>query len=541
MDILPTAGILVGIAGIGYAALTLFRPDSDEAAAAGSPAMEERELSDISDLWTSKSLDFISIARLWRPIDTPQGKREVISMPRFTHRGLEDFWLENVEAKPSVKGIKKHVIRELMMLLDREGDCSSVVDKHQNEAERKLKTGGVGGLNTYQILRERVTLLDHTLRVAKIFATKVSHAVMLPDALIIALGHDIGKIPRFYDDLYRTGDHPILARYVLDSLPHFAAMPNRKDIEAVILKHHFTNPGEQLVRTLRDADMEARQEEIAMIIRSSRSQGEESDIDTTGDAEALPGLNNTRPNGPTPSSRVTESDPDSPHEEAPQIPGLRPAPAPHPAPSVVASPEIPPPSAGLDDSDVPRAGAVFFTEFAAEKDSPAKDEENTRQAKIVPLPSWYDRDLIMEALAAMINRVDTLNIDGRAQSTYLSVSTAHGEIWYQPEAVYLALRKASRNDPEMLAIEMNTEALVDLTYSVLKELDDDGEGPVIWDYAQKGFFTARALITTGKKKTYPRLLVPMRAAAFGMSPGTLEALKMPQLKSLVADVRLKNG
>jgi DNA polymerase III psi subunit len=91
----------------------------------------------------------------------------------------------------------------------------------------------------------------------------MNQAMLIPDALITGLGHDLGKIPAYQDTLYLTGDHPIISIIVLNKLPGFESMSNREEISLSIRQHHLLNPESTLGRALKEADHQIRLLEIS--------------------------------------------------------------------------------------------------------------------------------------------------------------------------------------------------------------------------------------------------------------------------------------
>jgi DNA polymerase III psi subunit len=216
---------------------------------------EEQTLANISRLWTGKEteLDFRDIARIWRT--TPEAKAEPKPPPAYSHAEIQEFhskWASH----PVVKEEKKEVIETILAILDRDGECPSVVQKNSSETERKYDP------NVFDRLAA-IPLWRHSLEVASQLATTMNQAMLIPDALITGLGHDLGKIPAYQDTLYLTGDHPIISIIVLNKLPGFESMSNREEISLSIRQHHLLNPESTLGRALKEADHQVRLLEIS--------------------------------------------------------------------------------------------------------------------------------------------------------------------------------------------------------------------------------------------------------------------------------------
>ncbi|MRR59263.1 MAG: HD domain-containing protein, partial [Deltaproteobacteria bacterium] len=216
---------------------------------------EQKRLDEISWLWIDREIELARIAFMWREQDEPPETGAKVIRPHFDHPEVDQFYEEFVASRPIVKGVRRTVIVKILQMLDKDGGCPSVVGKEEransHEAERDL------GDELYQFLA-RVPLWQHSLLVARKYATKFQYDVMLPDALIIALGHDLGKIPRYYQKLYKSGDHPALSTNILNGIPEYASLPNRTELSRVIMGHHFLVPGSPLAEQLKAADGEAR-------------------------------------------------------------------------------------------------------------------------------------------------------------------------------------------------------------------------------------------------------------------------------------------
>jgi hypothetical protein len=242
-------------AALGVYAVAQLRFSKSDSEDSDNARQEEQTLANISSLWTGKEteLDFRDIARIWRT--TPEAKAEPKPPPAYRHPEIQEFhskWASH----PVVKEEKKEVIEEILAILDREGDCPSVVQKNSSETERKYDP------NVFDRLAA-IPLWRHSLAVATQLAGAMNQAMLIPDALITGLGHDLGKIPSYQDTLYLTGDHPIISVIVLNKLPGFESMSNREEISLSVRQHHLLNPESTLGRALKEADHQVRLLEIS--------------------------------------------------------------------------------------------------------------------------------------------------------------------------------------------------------------------------------------------------------------------------------------
>ncbi len=156
---------------------------------------------------------------------------------------------------------QQEVCLHIVHLLDREGSCPSVVNVH-GDVEAALNE------NTYQILAQ-TTLLDHSLNVAhqvvKLLSdNKAWHVI--PDTLVAALGHDLGKLSSQRGSLYSLGEHPLAAGIPLAALPGFNELDRKDEILRAIKLHHKMPDG-LLGKTLKKADQLARQNELEEFVQ----------------------------------------------------------------------------------------------------------------------------------------------------------------------------------------------------------------------------------------------------------------------------------
>ncbi len=255
---------------------------------------EEQTLAHVSRLWTGNEteLDFRDIARIWRT--TPEARAEPKPPPSFRHPEIQQFHAQWV-AHPVVKAEKRAIIEGILSLLDREGDCPSVVQKNSSEAEKKYDQNVFDKLATIPLWR-------HSLEVATHITKSMTQAMLIPDALIAGLGHDLGKIPVYQDSLYRTGDHPIVSIIVLNKIPGYESMTNREDVSLSIRQHHLLATESVLGRALKDADQQVRLMEISTLTPDLSSTEQ-----FPGDALTL---------APTATARVCATVPLLPNKEA---------------------------------------------------------------------------------------------------------------------------------------------------------------------------------------------------------------------------------
>ncbi|MDD2466605.1 MAG: HD domain-containing protein [Desulfobulbus sp.] len=151
---------------------------------------------------------------------------------------------------------QRAVCLEIIHLLDREGQCPSVVDV-QGDVEAAWEQ------NTYRILA-KTTLLDHSFNVAEQVVNLLSdHQAwhVIPDTMVAALAHDLGKLKSARGSLYALGEHPLAAGAIISAIPGFKELSRKEDILRAIKMHHKLTEG-LLGKTLKKADQQARQQEL---------------------------------------------------------------------------------------------------------------------------------------------------------------------------------------------------------------------------------------------------------------------------------------
>ena len=221
---------------------------------------EKREtaLEGLAGIWTQKRKEESSPEKdKGKPSKEPEKKQSGTHKPdtvSFRDPDLNAFYIENVCSKAGFPHETRQVAEGILDILDREGDCPSVVNTH-GEIEASMETGAYNRL-------ARVTLREHAFDTAKEILRLVDPGPMTPMAIIAALGHDLGKIPAYRQHLYSLGDHPIISVTILDKISGFSEMPNRGDIITAIRDHH-RKPIDFFSIKLKEADQEARKKELA--------------------------------------------------------------------------------------------------------------------------------------------------------------------------------------------------------------------------------------------------------------------------------------
>ncbi|PIE59861.1 MAG: metal-dependent phosphohydrolase [Desulfobulbus propionicus] len=220
-------------------------------------AVPEIRLQDLSRLWTRegrRNIHISELSPLWRE-EEPQV------------RNIEEYSPDNPRAAAFMEKIRtwawfnkfpqqQAVCKQILMLLDKEGLCPSIVDINGD-------VEGGWDENTFQLLA-KTSLLDNSLNVAEqvvqlLSENKAWHVI--PDTMVAALAHDLGKLESIRGYLYSLGEHPLAAGRPLAAIPGFKELSKKEEILQAIKLHHKLPRG-LLGKTLKKADQLARQKEL---------------------------------------------------------------------------------------------------------------------------------------------------------------------------------------------------------------------------------------------------------------------------------------
>jgi hypothetical protein len=172
------------------------------------------------------------------------------------------------------------IVRFLLNLLEKRGNCSSVASKFKNDYDIKQFKRCNGnkdipvtsdGRTSYDIL-SAYSLLDHSIRVASMIIDEVksrtnTYSILMPKAIIVALAHDIGKAEKIaasavIDEVAKATDHPYLSAMIIKE--RFPEYSNIDEIVSIVQQHHLPidKSGSICAQALKAADQRARREEI---------------------------------------------------------------------------------------------------------------------------------------------------------------------------------------------------------------------------------------------------------------------------------------
>jgi HD domain-containing protein len=164
------------------------------------------------------------------------------------------------------QGVLVPVLR-MVDVLEEYGQCPSVV------LEAKTQDEEAGDLVSIRDTLAKVTLKDHTHRVTKhgiegLLATYKDPDPLIPKMLVACLGHDFGKIPGFRQSgIYSMRDHPAISVVKVKEMFEGQDVFWLDEVCQVIQSHH-RHVKDGFATLLKQADGQAREEEVAMVSQS---------------------------------------------------------------------------------------------------------------------------------------------------------------------------------------------------------------------------------------------------------------------------------
>jgi len=232
----------------------------------GKPEQEKIPLAEISKTWVKgektvetkkEEIHIAELAHIWRMDNAQHDQDEIIC--EFQSARIQDFYQKQIQPLRDA-AMQQAVCRQLLTLLDAEGQCPSVVNA-KDDFESSLNS------NVYTILG-KTNLIDHTLNVAEqilLLLENTDNKFMAPDMLVAAIAHDLGKFPSRKGYLYSMGEHPLVAGQILVGIEEFERLQRKDEILKAVKLHHKKAEG-LLGKTLKRADQLARQMEYDQTI-----------------------------------------------------------------------------------------------------------------------------------------------------------------------------------------------------------------------------------------------------------------------------------
>lgn len=470
-------------------------------------------LEDLSSIW-GKSKQVVvrleELSLLWRNMQIEENK--TAEEIHFFNDTVMNFFKKHIEGKPFFTGAVRKVLTNLLTLLDAEGSVSSVVSG-QNETESKIPK------NTYEMLAQ-VSLVEHTINVAEEIIKLAPYGPILPQAIIAALGHDLGKIPKYRNRYYALGDHPFISVTVFESIQSFKELVYAEDILKAVRDHHI-KPKEQLGEVLKEADQRARRRELSEVQKK---------VMLTADENTL---KQSEPNIPEVSDMIDAESDDEPKQtnQTYQTPSpnthFNQTLQPHQTSSNFFKQSKP-----NEDEEIPeifsyqpaKAAKQNSHEASSEIFISVSDKSNTKEVETPKKLElyWFNVDEFLKKLEPYVNQL----ISGR----WLACSFG-STVYVQPRLMWIVFKEMAQEKGmlEVLYAEADEEARRDYLYTVLsliKQHKDAVETSLIKDE----YFSAPFVVRMKNGETYRALYVPLKAQeAFSVSAGELEQRKEGKL------------
>lgn len=435
-------------------------------------------LQDLSELWErsekkeKRRIELEALSPLW----CDKSEKEFFECDLHLQDKRAVLFLEKLKSWQWFGNYRVHgkVCSSLLELLDKEGGCPSVVNVH----------GDIEGFwdeSTFNILGQ-TNLLHHTLNVAEQIIEDLddkNSKHIIPDALVAALGHDIGKLEANRGYLYSLGEHPLAAGRILEVTPGFGDLKKKDEILKAIRLHH-KQPDDLLGKTLKLADQKARQKELSEYSGGKFVPGENSDsVEQEAAVEEK-------------SPVVSESASVDPRGES--VKDVRPG------------------SFRQAHSD------IFGTE---EKITSKKEKE---QIDTVDVSSWFDPEQFLNDLKPAINKMS-----GR---TFMAFSMSNGYVFFQSKLLETIARKMAENAGclEIAALGKNSDDMRGVLLAIVDAFRE--KGFIAEEYVKPGYFGGYFDVQRGGKllKGY---YTPFHAEAFG-SISEMEAAKPKMLKNITS-------
>ncbi|MGB9810813.1 MAG: HD domain-containing protein [Dictyoglomus turgidum] len=217
------------------------------------------KLSALSHIW----LKYNKTTQEIQPEKIEEASQETVKVNTFNilPAPMEKFVSDIVS--PHMKAITeqgaKTLTEELIKLLVKHADVPSIVlsaNDKESQALMSVKTN-----------LAKVGLMEHSIGVTTrlielVKDTYIDPWQIIPEAIVVGLGHDIGKIPEFITGQYNTWEHPMIselkvAELVKDNPPLWI-----DHARSCIREHHLKNAKDQLTQLLQEADRDTRMVEL---------------------------------------------------------------------------------------------------------------------------------------------------------------------------------------------------------------------------------------------------------------------------------------
>jgi len=493
----------------------------------------------LSQLWATgevKQLRFDQLSELWRAPSAREKKKK--REPILKHEEITKFYLDRIKGRPFFLGDALSASIDLLELLDRDGDCPSVVNLNKDEPEKAYDS------DSYNILA-RVKLYQHSINVACQAGDSVGKGTVVPKAILAGLAHDLGKLPTYYGKFYRTSQHPSCGLAVAETVASLKNLKWFAEISSAITHHHIQSE-EYLDDVIRKADQAARRAELTSLIAPPQAppakveveaeparQAEQFPelVDVEASASAPPVAAPPAPAKPAPAAPPkAQEKPTAAAKPVGSAPPVEPA-APTPTAARQRAEEKPKPAAkpAEPDASAEPAAAVVpkpLPPAAAPVETSKADRQRVAR-QLRDIYGWFDPDLFVKELSRIINTTQT-------GDRFWSALELKGYVYVKPLPFYTLLVRHSKNDPAVVAAASSEQDKDDYIYSAVMELRKLND-LVATEFLGSNMYAAVFLHNPGPNDPGSKqFLIPFRAAYFGEEIDRAEARRNTLMKKTVA-------
>ena len=466
----------------------------------------------LSQLWVKDQVQMVrfdEISKIWREIEVKVEKKERV--PVFQHGDITKFYLDRVRGRPFFVGDALDTTIDLLELLDRDGNCASVVRQNEKEPEKLFD------VDTFNLLA-RIPLYRHSINVACAAMDKVGTGSVVPKAALAALAHDLGKIPFYYGKYYKTSMHPSVGLAVAESIPRLKNIKWFEEISAAIKNHHGQSI-EYLDSLIREADQTARRFEINNIAKLINPE------DDPKPAQASP--DTQRPN--------TEIAGDTTVQQAAVAKSLDAAQASQKKSTDAASTDQVQAAA---QTNKPAEVACKEAQPQRVQITPPVEPERPERKRIPRqlknLSPWFDADRFIKELTKIINTTQT------GDKFWSALALGH-YVYVKPVGMFGLVVRHSKNDPEVVAAGPSEQDRDDYLYSVVMELKKKKD-LVATEFLNGDRFGAVFLHNPNTDSTATKqFLIPFRSDYFGEDIARFESRRNTLMKKTTALVPAFKG
>lgn len=424
----------------------------------------------VSQLWKThemKKIPFAGIAHYWRNMETIETKPPRVIA--FQHSEVTAFFEKKIKDTAFFTGTVFDAVVDVLEMLDKFGDCPSVVNLREDEPESKGYAADI-----YAELA-KVPLYLHSIHVAEEAITCAKDGIQIPKLVITALCHDLGKLPDHYLHFYKSGQHPFGSLAIVESIESVSSLKYINDIKEAVRNHHSQSES-WLDNVLRDCDQAARRKEISALTLPFK----------------------TPPTGEQAVVIPQQGDPVQRKQETTE--------------ERTANKEY----SEIDSSDKTVPVVVNIE----------SSEEKTRsKRKLIDISSWFDVQLFLKDISKVINTA-------LHKERFWSVLELNGYVYVKPIAMWEIIRQHSFGNAQVTAAGSCEQTKDNIIYTVVSELRKIGAIATHF-FGEGYFGQVFYLNPNSEGKGYELFLIPFKAEVFGDAVHAAEQRRTDIMKQTI--------